>query len=159
MHSHRFALVAALVLLAAGCAGERDSDEAAQGELSASAPASPALTRETKEPEPIEDDPSGAYGVTARHMHLHARQLDELNAALGVGDLDGAATPAYWLSRHDTVAGMGEELQPYIDDMRRAAQEAEEAVDLASARSAAIELEQACDACHDAQDVKSSYGS
>ena len=40
-----------------------------------------------------------------KHMHLHADQLDKLRAALDRGDLWEAMTPAFWLSRHDTVTG------------------------------------------------------
>ena len=91
-------------------------------------------------------------------MHRHAGYLDELNAALAAGDLEAAGTPAYWLSRHETVTGIGEELQPFVDAMRSAAHEAEEANDIATARAAAEKLEQACEACHDAAGVESSYG-
>ena len=84
-----------------------------------------------------------------RHMHWHAEKLDELNFALADGDLEGAGTPAYWLSRHDQVEGISAELQPYLANMRAAALAVEEASDLDTARAAAERINEQCQGCHE----------
>jgi cytochrome c556 len=82
------------------------------------------------------------------HMHAHAEQLDELMFALADDDLDGAMTPAFWLSRHDSVTGVPEEWQQYITGMREAASAVEAAADLDAAKAAAEVISTQCQACH-----------
>ena len=82
------------------------------------------------------------------HMHAHAEQLDELMFALADDDLEGALTPAFWLSRHDAVTGVPEEWQQYITGMRAAASAVESAADLDAAKAAAEEISAQCQACH-----------
>jgi cytochrome c556 len=88
------------------------------------------------------------------HMHEHAAKLDDLMFALADGDLEGAATPAYWLSQHDTVDGVPEELQDFVTSMRNAAYDVEMAEDLDTARAAAEEITAQCQACHAAAGVR-----
>ena len=87
------------------------------------------------------------------HMHEHAAKLDDLMFALADDDLMGAATPAYWLSQHETVTGVPGEWQNYITSMRNAAYEVETANDLETARLAAEEISAQCQACHTAAGV------
>lgn len=87
------------------------------------------------------------------HMHAHAEQLDELMFALADDDLDGAMTPAYWLSRHDAVSGVPDEWQQYIAGMRSAALAVEASTDLEAARAAAEEISVQCQGCHTAAGV------
>ena len=87
------------------------------------------------------------------HMHAHAEQLDDLMFALADGNLDAAATPAYWLSRHDSVLGVPNEWQPYISDIREAASAIEGAADLEVARAAAEDISAQCQGCHTAAGV------
>lgn len=83
-----------------------------------------------------------------RHMHFHASQLEWLNDALEAGDLDAARMPAYWLAAHQTVSDIPEEWVPHIRDMRTAAGEVNDAVDIEAARAAAQRIEEGCRACH-----------
>jgi cytochrome c556 len=87
------------------------------------------------------------------HMHAHAEQLDELMFALADDDLHGAMTPAFWLSRHDTVEGIPEEWQQYVTGMREAAAAVEAANDLDTAKVAAERISAQCQACHSAAGV------
>lgn len=87
------------------------------------------------------------------HMHEHAAKLDELMFALADDDLEGASTPAYWLSQHDTVTGVPDEWRNYITSMRNAAVEVEMASDLETARAAAEEISAQCQGCHTAAGV------
>ena len=91
--------------------------------------------------------------VFIEHMHEHAEYLDDLNFALDDGDLEMAMTPAYWLSRHESVEGLPEELQPFLVSMREAARAVEEAEDLDAARAAAAQVGKQCQACHTAAGV------
>jgi hypothetical protein len=86
-------------------------------------------------------------------MHAHAEQLDNLNFALADNDLEGAMTAAYWLSGHQEVGGIREEWQPFLEGMREAAQDVEEASDLETARAAAERINLQCQGCHDAAGV------
>ncbi len=92
------------------------------------------------------------------HMHAHAEQLDELMFALADGDLEAAATPAFWLSRHDTVDGIPEEWQQYVTGMREAAAAVEAAGDLDTAKAAAERISERCQACHAAAGVNALSG-
>ncbi len=87
------------------------------------------------------------------HMHAHAEHLDDLNYALDDGNLERASTSAYWLSRHESIAGLPEYLQPFVVGMRDAARVVEDAADIETARAAAKGIGEACQACHDAADV------
>ena len=82
------------------------------------------------------------------HMHAHAEHLDDLNYALDDGDFEGAMTPAYWLSRHETVGGLPTELQPFLVRLRAAARAVEETKDLVAARRAAERIGKECQSCH-----------
>ncbi len=87
------------------------------------------------------------------HMHAHAEQLDELMFALADDDLEGAMTPAYWLSRHDTVEGIPDEWLDYVVGMRKAALDVGRATDHATARAAAEQISANCQGCHTAAGV------
>lgn len=89
------------------------------------------------------------------HMHDHADKLDELMFALADGNLEDAMTPAYWLSRHETVDGVPQEWQQYVTNMRGAAMAVESAGDLEAARAAAEQISRQCQACHEAAGINS----
>lgn len=88
-----------------------------------------------------------------RHMHEHAAQLANIKAALDADDLEGAMTPAYWLSRHEGVSGPLYDWDEYLDQMRSAASDVASATDLDEARVAVVRIEQGCQGCHLAADV------
>jgi hypothetical protein len=88
-----------------------------------------------------------------KHMHLHASQLENLNAALAAGDLDAASTPAYWLSLHERVSGAPDYWQPYVEMMRVAATAVTDASDVEAARAAAEGIAKGCRGCHTAAGV------
>lgn len=132
-------LTAMFALSLAGC-GKQESTEPAQA---ASEPAAPAPQAQAMQFDQAFID----------HMHAHAEQLDELMFALADDDLDGAMTPAYWLSRHDAVSGVPDEWQQYIAGMRSAALAVEASTDLEAARAAAEEISVQCQGCHTAAGV------
>jgi len=148
----RILLVLGLTVGLAGCAEkERDAAEragAVEEDVSA-------VTEElVVEPEAAPAEvPEWRNSAFMDHMHAHAEHLDELNFALDDGDLEAAMTSAYWLSRHKTVGGLPEDLQPFLVGMRDAARAAEEAQDLEAARVAARQIAKQCQACHAAVGV------
>lgn len=87
------------------------------------------------------------------HMHRHADYLDDLNIALADGDIVAAMTPAYWLSRHDSVEDVPAEWQPYLDGMRAASLDVEKSKDLESARAASERITMQCQGCHTAAGI------
>lgn len=125
--------------------------------------------KEQGAPEPTDDTPPAVSALEGEatpaqleewrasnfldHMHAHAEHLDDLNYALDDGDFEGAMTPAYWLSRHDTVDGLPPDLQPFLVRMREAARGVEETQDLAAARAAAARIGTECLSCHTAAGV------
>jgi len=118
--------------------------------------------QEPVEPPPPENDQAAAPAEETNsefseafisHMHAHAEKLDDLMFALADDDLEGAATPAYWLSQHETADGVPEEWRNYITSMRNAAYEVETASDLETARAAAEDITVQCQACHAAAGV------
>ena len=129
--------------------GEREPAESPE----AAAPAQEPVA-ETAAPQP-QADVTEAF---LNHMHLHADQLDKLNYALDDGDLWGAMTPAYWLSRHETVEGVPEEWQVHAANMRQAAFEVESATRIENARAAAAKIAAACQGCHEAAGVAADAG-
>lgn len=94
-----------------------------------------------------------SHEAFVRHMHLHAIHLARLNEALAAGDLEAAATPAYWLSRHEAIDGLPYGWGPFIEGMRKEGQAVERATDLFSARAAAARLASNCSGCHKANGI------
>jgi hypothetical protein len=141
-------LMVGLALCVAGCAEKKAPTPEPAVEPQAAAPAEPAPTES-----PAEE--GGARDAEfIKHMHAHAEQLDNLNFALADGDLPGALTAAYWLSGHQEVSGIREEWRPYLDGMREAAKDIEEAKDLDAARAAAERINEQCQGCHAAAGVQ-----
>lgn len=132
-------LIVGLTVGLVGCA-EKDPAASAPPEKAATPAAvateAAAPTIERSNPEFIE------------HMHNHADYLDDLNVALAEGDIVAAMTPAYWLSRHDSVEGVPENWQPYIAAMHAAAMDVEQASDIDAARAAAERITAQCQGCH-----------
>lgn len=141
MNRYSFSL-AALTLLLAAC-GDREPAESTEAAAPDPAPAA------TAAPEP-KVEVSEAF---LEHMHMHADQLDKLNYALDDGDLWGAMTPAYWLSRHETIEGVPDEWQVHAANMRQAAFEVESSTRIENARAAAAKIAAACQGCHQAAGV------
>ena len=150
-----------LFSLAAGMVGCAEKEQATSQPETEMESAEPAASEAPAVEEATADEPDTTFATIAEwrnadlldHMHAHAEQLDDLNYALDDGNLERAMTSAYWLSRHDTVKGLPEELQPIVDRMREAARAVEAAEDLSAARAAAQRIGAECQACHTAAEV------
>ena len=135
-------VIAACAMSILGCSNESQDATEQKDEAASSAAETAVVEAQTTHDETF-----------LRHMHWHAEKLDELNFALADGDLEGASTSAYWLARHDQVEGMPAELQPFLDGMRASALVVEGATDLDTARTAAEQINEQCQACHEAAGV------
>lgn len=145
-------LIIGLTLGIAGCAEKEQAappegssaDTAVESAAEAAADAGASMDEETAV------DEEAALGSTdfIAHMHHHASQLSQLNAALAVGSLSAAHRPAYWLSGHDEVSGVPDEWRVFITGMREAAVDVDNATDLEAARAAAARIEENCRGCH-----------
>ncbi len=146
MKLHMF-LVIGCALAVTACADRESAGSAEKGEIKLPAEEMMPMQRAA---------PKDEVGTEAfvRHMHAHARQLTRLNAALEEGDLAGAMTPAYWLSRHEGISAPVATWQPYMVEMRRAAMEVERAADLETARAAAMRISEGCQGCHSAVGIQ-----
>ncbi len=136
-----YLLVAGMLVALAGC------------EKKVTSPQQPVSDTETPAAQTVpaaEEDIAYPGGPLVRHMHMHAAQLERLNAALDAGDLVAAGTPAYWLSRHEELPNMPETWRPHMAKMRMAAEAVENAGDIETARAAAIRIEDSCRGCHEA---------
>lgn len=149
----RSLLVIGLALVFAGCA-----------EKAPEAPEAPEpATQPAQEPEVPGPEAEAVVGITKpdlvvdedflEHMHEHAAKLDDVNFALADGNLEEAKSPAYWLSRHESISGIPEEWQVYVDGMREAATAIENAQDLEAAQAAADRVTQNCQGCHGAAGI------
>ena len=137
--------ITALALCLAACSKQEPAEPQAPENDQAAAPAAEAPEAPVTE--------AGFDEAFVKHMHQHAEKLDDLMFALADGDLEGAATPAYWLSQHETVDGVPEEWQDFIIAMRNAAYEVETATDIETARTAATQISVQCQGCHTAAGV------
>jgi hypothetical protein len=138
-----------IVGLAVGLVGCAEKDQAANAPMDKAAPPAPAAAPVVEAVPTIERGNADFI----EHMHNHADYLDDLNLALEEGDIVGAMTPAYWLSRHDSVEGVPVEWQPYVAAMHAAAMEVEQATNIDAAKAAADNIAAQCRACHAAAGV------
>ena len=134
--------IIAIALCLAACSKQEPADPQAPEADQAAAPA-----------EEMQEAPPAIDTAFISHMHEHAAKLDDLMLALADGDLEAAATPAYWLSQHDTVEGVPDELRDYVTGMRNAAYDVEMAEDIETARAAAEQISAQCQGCHAAAGV------
>ena len=141
MNVHTLSIIAITLCLAA-CSKQEPAEPAPETEKAA-VPA-----------EEMQETEAAIDTAFVDHMHEHAAKLDDLMFALEDGNLDGAQTPAYWLSQHDAVEGVPEELREYLTGMRNAAYDVEMAEDLDTARAAAKKISDQCQGCHNAAGVE-----
>ena len=150
-----------LIGFAAGIVGCAEKEQAAHQQESKMESTEPAVTEAPAVEEAPAEGPDTTYATIEDwrdtdlldHMHAHAEHLDDLNFALDDGNLEQAMTAAYWLSRHDTVKDLPEDLQPFVDRMREAAGAVEAADDLEAARAGAQKIGAECQGCHAAVGV------
>jgi hypothetical protein len=145
-------LIGTLVMFS-GCSKDEappapvQQDAAAVTELEAAEAEPVAAAGTTEAAEATEKVAAGTYAFI-EHMHEHAMQLGHIIKALDAGDLEAAATPAYWLSRHEGVTGPLYDWEDYLNQMRGGAVDVANATDLETARAGVMKIEEGCNGCH-----------
>jgi cytochrome c553 len=87
------------------------------------------------------------------HMHEHLDRITTIKTSIIMGDLDSVREPAKWIAEHESVSGLPENYQPYVESMRQYAREVAAAPDLQSAATAVSNMAITCGDCHQANDV------
>jgi mono/diheme cytochrome c family protein len=82
------------------------------------------------------------------HMKEHFNKVEEVQAAIVRGDIEGAKTPASWIAEHQTTEGLPEKSHSQIEAMKTAAKRAAEAKDIRMAANAAATMASTCGTCH-----------
>lgn len=94
----------------------------------------------------------------ATHMHEHLDRISIIKSLIIMGNLDGIREPAIWLADHETMAGLPEHFEPYVDLMREYAREVNNATDLKSAAISVSGMARTCSNCHLVNQVEIEFG-
>ncbi len=92
-----------------------------------------------------------------QHMHSHLDRVGAIKAAVIAGDLEAVREPAFWLAEHKEPE-VPDTWMPYVDEMRRYAEQAATAQDLVGASAAISEIGRACGDCHLASGFSVAFG-
>lgn len=142
-------LIVGFALIVTGCEKKEQAAPEPADQAQTTAPAAEPMAAE----DPAAEKEGFHNHEFLEHMHAHADQIDRINDALADDDLDAAMTPAFWLSRHDSVSGVPADWQQYIVGMREAARAVESAADLETARAASKRIIEQCQGCHAAAGI------
>lgn len=86
----------------------------------------------------------------AAHMRDHFNRASDLQRAVVNGDQEGIRKTANWLADHSKMSGAPESWDPYLEEMRTAAEVAAGSSDLYTAAKATARVGAACGDCHKA---------
>ncbi len=86
----------------------------------------------------------------AAHMSEHFGRASDLQRAVVNGDMEAIEGTANWLAEHSKLSGAPASWDPYLAEMRTAAEVAAEAPDLYTAAQATARVGAACGDCHKA---------
>lgn len=96
-------------------------------------------------PPACQSDPPPTLGD---RMFDHFRRAGQVQTALIAGDLEGARLPASWLAKFDGFEDVTELSGPWLEQLRDAAADIEQAVSIAEAAEATGRLGASCAGCH-----------
>ena len=94
-----------------------------------------------------QDRPPEPAVVTA-HMSEHFTRASDLQRAVVNGDMEAVEATANWIAEHSKLSGAPASWDPYLAEMRAAAEVAVEAPDLYTAAKATARVGAACGDCH-----------
>jgi cytochrome c556 len=86
----------------------------------------------------------------AAHMQDHFSRASDLQRAVVNGDMDGVEDAANWLANHAKMSGAPDSWDPYLEEMRTAAEVTAGSNDLYAAAKATARVGAACGDCHKA---------
>lgn len=107
---------------------------------------------------PAQEDVADGESDVATHMHEHLARITTIKSLIIMGNLEGIREPAVWLADHEAVAGLPENYEPYVDQMRRYAREVSNATDFESAAMAVSDMARTCSNCHLVNEVEIEFG-
>jgi cytochrome c553 len=81
-------------------------------------------------------------------MSEHFTRASDLQRAVVNGDMDAVSGAANWLAEHSKMSGAPASWDPYLAEMRTAAEVAAESPDLSTAAKATAHVGAACGDCH-----------
>ena len=84
----------------------------------------------------------------AAHMSEHFNRASDLQRAVVNGDMEAVAGAANWLAEHSKMSGAPASWDPYLAEMRAAAEVAAGSQDIYSAAKATARVGAACGDCH-----------
>jgi cytochrome c553 len=109
-------------------------------------------SRQADEPEQAPPPAAEAPDIKS-DMHDHFTRIEEVEAAIVRGDLEGAKEPARWLADHQEAKGLPPATESQLAAVRTAARSVADAEDLAAAAKGAATLVASCGDCHKAAGV------
>jgi len=107
--------------------------------------------------------PSRAIGAdveseVANHMHEYLSRITTIKSFIIMGNLDRVRDSATWLVEHETVPGLPENFELYVEKMRSHAREVVGASDLKSAARSASRMAHTCGSCHLVNNIEIQFG-
>ena len=106
------------------------------------------------EPEPEPKETEAPTETVGDHMKEHFTQVKGAQEAVIRGDLEGLKTATQWMADHQAAVGLPDGWEPFVTEMKNAAQAAGAAPDLDAASAAVATMAKACGACHQATGTK-----
>jgi hypothetical protein len=116
------------------------------------------LTAITTRDLPAQQGVAEGESDVATHMHEHLARITTIKSFIIMGNLDGIREPATWLANHEAVAGLPNNYEPYVDQMRRYAREVSNATDFESAAIAVSDMARTCADCHLVNEIEIEFG-
>ena len=95
-----------------------------------------------------QDPPETTTSAIADHMHQHLARISSIKSSIIAGDLEAVREPATWLAEHETIPGLPEDWQSFIDQMREYARQVAKARNLTVAAESVSEMARTCGTCH-----------
>jgi hypothetical protein len=99
-------------------------------------------------PEPEPKETAAPAETVGDHMKEHFTQVKGAQEAVIRGDLEELKTATQWMADHEAAEGLPDGWEPYVTEMKNAAQAAGAAADLDAAAAAVATMGKACGACH-----------
>ncbi|MCL7938549.1 MAG: hypothetical protein M8860_08995 [marine benthic group bacterium] len=101
-----------------------------------------------------QEDAAPDSAEVVAHMRDHFMRASDLQRAVVNGDMEAIREAAGWLADHSKMSGAPDSWDPYLEEMRAAAEVAAEPGDLYTAAKATARVGAACGECHKAHGAK-----
>ena len=107
---------------------------------------------------PAQEADADDISSVAHHMHEHLDRITTIKAQIVMSNLSGVREPATWLADHESVAGLPENFEPYVELMREYAHQVVDAPDLKSAAVSVSKMAKTCGNCHLVNEINLEFG-